>query len=314
MLVVYMVGIAALESQHSLAAHLGVQIAVFAVVLPHARPARVAAEVHHGSIGPRNASGLGFIGRDAGAFARQSAVEGGSHVDALGEERASLRVGRAVNLVHAVDAGDAHRLHRLLLDAADDLLPLLRRLRHAGGYVENRADLVGADDRVEHRFVELETVGVFDGHDAHVDRHHRLPRKVGAEVELGRNAVFFEQPFDIGLRRSLRIDSGKGIDALLEQVDREFAHLAHLLVERHLAQLFFDLAFDLFVARNRRSGSRKRRRDQERSDGAKQKQGSFHCPIIQIGVIKVTFFRLLGAVSGVFPYRSGHPRRTDARW
>ena len=98
--------------------------------------------------------------------------------------------------------------------------------------------------------------------------HHRLLRKTVREVEFLFDAVLLQQLFDVGFRGGVRVHPGKGVDALLEQVDGKLAHLAHLFVERHAAELLFDQPLDLFVARNRRSGSRKSRRRQQRADGA----------------------------------------------
>ena len=267
MAVADMVGVVALKSEHGLASHFGIEVAVLAVILPHARPARVAAEVYDGSVCPRNAARLGLVGRYAGTLARECAVERGAHVHTLREEGSAQRICRAVYLVDAVDAGYADRLHGLLLYVADDAIPCLWRLCDAGRDVEYRTDLILADYRVEHRLVELESLGVDDRHYAHVDRHHPLLRHAAREVELLLYAVFFEQTHYVLLRRASRIESGEGVGPLLEQIYRQLAHLSHLLFEGHLAQALLDLSLYFFVARDRGRGD-SCGRAQQRCDGA----------------------------------------------
>ena len=176
------VRVVALETLHSLDSHLSIYVAVLAEALPHARPARVAAEVHHRRVGPRNAAGAGFVSRNLASAAHELAVERSRHVDALRKQRAVEGVGGAVNLVDAVDARNAYFFHRLVLNLAYHVGPNLLFLCHVERHVENRAYLVFANHRVEHSLAELQRSGALvvgehvDGDFAHltdffVERH-----------------------------------------------------------------------------------------------------------------------------------------------
>ncbi len=104
----YIVGSVALKSEHTLAAHFGVEIGVFAIVFPHSRPTRVASEVGDRRISPRNACGACLICADFGTAACEAAVESGAHVYTLWEKCAAEGVCSAVNLVDTIDARNAH--------------------------------------------------------------------------------------------------------------------------------------------------------------------------------------------------------------
>ena len=82
----YAIGVIALKAENCFTAHLSVDVAVFTIVFPHARPARITAQVSNRGISPGNASGFGFVSRDFGTTTGQLTVESGTHVDALRKE------------------------------------------------------------------------------------------------------------------------------------------------------------------------------------------------------------------------------------
>ena len=153
--------------------HAGVDNGILAEALPDAAPSRVAAEVEHGVVDPRTVAGAALIGCGLGHGLSQRGVERGSQVDGLGEEGSCLRVGDAVVVVKAVDVGNAHALHRLLLNQTDPVLPLVDGGCSGAGRIENGAHLVFRDDGVEHGFVELPfAVGAVAAHDVEVQLKH----------------------------------------------------------------------------------------------------------------------------------------------
>ena len=162
------VGVLALEAEDSFTSHFGIYIAVFTIVFPHTRPAGVASEVGHRGIRPGDASRLCFVGRDACALTRQFAVEGSSHVDTLRKESTAQRIGSSVYLVYTVHTRNTHHLHGFLLNALDDFLPLLHALCHTVGDIQYGAYFVFSDDRVEHRLVQLEALGILNALDTHI--------------------------------------------------------------------------------------------------------------------------------------------------
>ncbi len=161
------IGVGALEAVNLRGAHAGAEQRVFAEILPHAGPGGIAHQVDCGRVSPRASRGAGLVGRDGGRVARQGGVKGGGHVDILREKRAAGSISRAMILVESVYAGDADAAHRLILNGADDSPPLLGRYG-AAGHIEYRADLVLADDSVEHPGLEYHAaVGAAVGN--HVD-------------------------------------------------------------------------------------------------------------------------------------------------
>ena len=85
-------------------AHLGAQERVLAEALGHAPPPRVAGDVDHGRVGPRDAAGAGLGGGDGGAGAGDVGAEGGGHGQGRGEDGAL-----AVDDVQSDEQGDAVR-------------------------------------------------------------------------------------------------------------------------------------------------------------------------------------------------------------
>ena len=145
----HVVRIVALESTHGSTTHHGIHIAVLAIVLPDARPARVTTEVEGRGVGPRTTSGFCLVSCDASCFVRQLLVERCSHRKVLRKERTTKRVGHAVILVHTVNARNTDFLHRKLLNLSDDFLPFLQRGSHGARCVEDGTHLVNANDVVE---------------------------------------------------------------------------------------------------------------------------------------------------------------------
>ena len=76
-------------------------------------------------------------------------------------------------MVQSVDVRDADILHRLLLNQANPLLPLLHRSRSGTRCIEYRAHLPFRDTGVEHRLVQLpNSVGIVLAHDVEVQLQH----------------------------------------------------------------------------------------------------------------------------------------------
>ena len=179
------VGVLALETDNCFTSHFGIDVGVFTIVFPHTRPARVTPEVGHRGIRPGNASRLCFISGDACTFTCQFTVEGSSHIDALREESTTQRIGSSVYLVYTVHTRNTHHLHGFLLNAFDDFLPLLHALCHTVGHVQDGAYFVFSDDRVEHRLVQLEALGILNTLDTHIELHHHfLRRHLLTQLEL----------------------------------------------------------------------------------------------------------------------------------
>ena len=179
------VGVLALETDNCFTSHFGIDVGVFTIVFPHTRPARVTSEVGHRGIRPGNASRLCFISGDACTFTCQFTVEGSSHIDALREESTTQRIGSSVYLVYTVHTRNTHHLHGFLLNAFDDFLPLLHALCHTVRHVQDGAYFVFSDDRVEHRLVQLEALGILNTLDTHIELHHHfLRRHLLTQLEL----------------------------------------------------------------------------------------------------------------------------------
>ena len=155
-LLINVLRVAALKTEHLLASHLSTQIAVLAEVLPDTGPAGVAAQVDGGTEGPRYADGPGFIGRRLSTLAGNVAVEGSRDVDVLRKQRTALRVGRAVVLVEAEDTGNADVLHRELLNVGNNLLPLLSSRRTGVRSIQDRTYLILTEQRVGLGTVDVE--------------------------------------------------------------------------------------------------------------------------------------------------------------
>ena len=254
------VGVLALETDNCFTSHFGIDVGVFTIVFPHTRPARVTSEVGHRGIRPGNASRLCFISGDACTFTCQFTVEGSSHIDALREESTTQRIGSSVYLVYTVHTRNTHHLHGFLLNAFDDFLPLLHALCHTVGHVQDGAYFVFSDDRVEHRLVQLEALGILNALDTHIELHHHILRRhLLAQLEFLFKLVSLDDFLQVLHRDVLRVEAGKGIGAFLQEVDSEFAHLTDFLVKRHLLQQSLNLLFYFLVSWNGRRNSGLRR-------------------------------------------------------
>ena len=245
------VGVLALETYNGFAAHFRVQVSVLTVILPHAGPTRVTTQVNHRSVCPRNASGTSLISRNSSTCAGQFTIERGTHVDALREERTTLRVGSTVDLVHTIDVGDTDFFHGLLLDALDDFLPLLGRLCHAVGHVQDGADLIFGDNAVQLGLVHLPPFLSLNALDAHIHLYHDILRRHATrQVEFLLDAVLlqhFLQSLDV---RVLHVDALEGVDTFLDDINGQFAHLSDFLFQGHFAQDFLHTLLDFLVTRD----------------------------------------------------------------
>ena len=128
--------IVTLKAQHRSLSELGVEVAVLAEALPHSRPERLAAEVHHRREGPRDQGGAGFVGADAPHGVGKISLEAGGKVQLLREKGASVDVGGAVDLVQTVEARDADLLEGLALDFTYHLDILLLGRRAVAYHIE----------------------------------------------------------------------------------------------------------------------------------------------------------------------------------
>ena len=146
---VNVVGIGALQGQGFLAGHLGLQIGIFAEALPDTGPAGIATEVHHRGEHPRHLRGAGFVGHGRTHLPGKLAVEGGAQVDLLRIQGTFVDIGRAVNHIQAVDAGNADSFHGLLLNLAHHGGRMFAGVGGVMHHIEDGAHLVLSDDFVQ---------------------------------------------------------------------------------------------------------------------------------------------------------------------
>ena len=125
-----MVRVASLKALDRLDTHLSIYIAVFTVILPHTRPARVTSQVDYRCIRPGYAAGLRFVSGNLGTTTHQFTVERCSHIHALREHGSIECVGRSVNLVDTVDTRNTDFLHRFILNLLDGFSPFFFFLCH----------------------------------------------------------------------------------------------------------------------------------------------------------------------------------------
>ena len=249
--ITHMVGIFTLETQYGFATHFGIDISVFTVILPHARPTRITTQVDYRCIRPRNTSGTGFISRNTGTFTRQGAVKGSRHINALREECTAQGISSSVNLVNAIHTGDADFFHRLVLYAFDDTVPLLRGNGQSVGHIEDRAHFVLTYHAVQHGLINLEAFLSLNALDTHENLHHHL--LVGhtfGEVELLIDAILLKHLFQSFHIRILGIHSCKRIGAFLKQVNSQLTHLPNLFFKGHFFQQCLYVLLDFLVTRN----------------------------------------------------------------
>ena len=152
-----MVGVVALIAEHGLTRHLTAEIDILAIALPHTAPQGLAPEVHDGGIHPRNEAGTALVGSYLTHTPRDVAVERGSLAHLLREERRAPGVGRAVDLVDAIDLRHLRAgLHRDLVEPTDKRAPYLGPLSHALGHVQDAAHMVLLKDLAQRLFVQRE--------------------------------------------------------------------------------------------------------------------------------------------------------------
>ena len=200
----YVVGVGALESAHGGRTHNGVDKRVFAVVLPDARPARIARHVDGWRVGPGAVRGARLIGGDDSCVVRQRRVERRADIDILGKERAAQSVGCSVVLVEAVDGRDSHNLDRHPVYAGYYLVPLLRRQGYRAGSVEERADLIFRDNVAELGLVEHEIVARAGAE--HVDGQFGHLADLLVESHFGKNGI--DALLEARVARNGRTDGG----------------------------------------------------------------------------------------------------------
>ena len=83
-----------------------------------------------------------------------------------------------------------------------------------------------SDDRVEHRLIQLEALGILNALDTHIELHHHILRRhLLAQLEFLFKLVSLDDFLQVLHRDVLRVEAGKGIGAFLQVVDSEVAHL-----------------------------------------------------------------------------------------
>ena len=204
----HMVGVIALKTTCQLGSHDAVQQHVLAEALPHAGPERRTCHIHDGRIHPGNEAGTALVSRYLTDAAGDGSIEAGALSHFLREERRAPGVAGTVNLVDTIYLRHTALLHGSLVEGADDVCPLLWRLRHTERHVQDGAYAV----LPEH------VIGGFC-------RQHTAGQRARGVVVL-----------HVAIARTLR-----------HLVDSQFAHLPHLVAECHLGEQCFDLCFDLFV-------------------------------------------------------------------
>ncbi len=140
-----MVRVVTLIAFHHLHGHSAVDEGILAEALPYAAPDRIATQVHHGIVDPRDIAGASLIGCHGSSLAHKLAVERGRHVYLLREECAPQGVGGAMILVDAINVRHSYLLHRSLLDARYDAAPGLGSLCATHWHVEHRTHLIIAN-------------------------------------------------------------------------------------------------------------------------------------------------------------------------
>lgn len=168
-LLVYMVGIFALEAKRLGHAHLGIDIAVLAEVLVESGPAGIAGQVEGRTERPGHAHGTGLVGRGLGTATGNVAIERCSHVDVLREKRAALRIGGTVVLVETEEAGNAafavlvdaaHRVRRQPVGCGQLAASLLLQLINIDtAAISTYPQLIVAID-VERMYIFIDIVGI----------------------------------------------------------------------------------------------------------------------------------------------------------
>ena len=83
-----------------------------------------------------------------------------------------------MNLIDTIDTRNANLLHRLLLDALDDALPLLTANSQTIGNIEDRTYFILGDDRIQFSLINLEALGILNLLNAHIETHHHLLRRL----------------------------------------------------------------------------------------------------------------------------------------
>ncbi|MPM55731.1 hypothetical protein SDC9_102528 [bioreactor metagenome] len=126
-----------LETKNRLASHFGIQVGIFTVVLPLASPTRVASQVNHRCVSPRNTTCLCFIGRYARTFTSKLTVERCSHVNTLWKEGSACRISCSMYLVNPVNTRNTYLFHGFVLNTLNDFLPFGGALCHSPGHIQN---------------------------------------------------------------------------------------------------------------------------------------------------------------------------------
>ena len=148
-LLINMVGVCTLQGQRLLTGHLGLQIRVFTEALPDTGPAGIASQVHHRREHPRHLRGAGLISHGNAHLPGKLAVEGSAQVNLLRVQGAFIDIGRAVNHIQAIDAGNANGLHGLFLNLTHHGGRMLAGVCSIVHHIEDGTNFIMADDTLQ---------------------------------------------------------------------------------------------------------------------------------------------------------------------
>ena len=149
--------------------HFGLEIRILTEAFPEARPARIAAEVHHRREDPGALCGAGLVGHGLAHLLGIETVEGRGKVDFLRIEGAVGQVGRTVDHVEAVNARNADRLHGLVLDLLDHRSGFSAGVAVVVHDVEDGTDFLLADNVIKLGGIDRFAGVVFEDGDIELD-------------------------------------------------------------------------------------------------------------------------------------------------
>ncbi|CCY92002.1 unknown [Bacteroides sp. CAG:1076] len=124
------VRVASLKALDRFNTHFSIYIAVFTVVFPHTRPARVTSQVDYRRIRPGNTASLRFVSGNLSTTAHQRTIERCPHIHSLREHSSIECVGGTMNLVDTIYTRNTDFLHRFILNLLDSRSPYFFLLSH----------------------------------------------------------------------------------------------------------------------------------------------------------------------------------------
>ena len=168
------------------------------------------------------------------------------------EERTTLGIGHTVVVVEAINIRNTQILHRLLLNQADPLQPLVYTRSTTAWSIQDRTHLPFRNQRVEHRLINLPEAPCITLID--VDREctklvdNLLIGLLQYRIHLFfRPAILLHHTADLLTVHLCILDRH-----LAHHVEIQFEHLADLLVERHFGKCFLYFRLKGFITWNSR--------------------------------------------------------------